>query len=379
MRVLQIGKYYYPHLGGIETVVRDLAEGLVHQGHQSTVLCYSEGRQGSIEEINGVQVERMGQFGVVASQPLSPSYFLRLREIVNSYDLVHLHAPNPLAELVLSLSELKVPLVVTYHCDVVRQKLLLPFYRPMLRHVLKKAGGIVAATKYHVEYSHTLKYFSDRCHIIPFGIKEEPFLLTESGQRQLVEVKQQYGKYLLFVGRLVPYKGLHILLEAMEHIEDKLLIIGSGPERAALEGYAQQLGVAGKVQFLGRIESRDKFAALMNGSELLVLPSLDKSEAFGMSMVEAMACGKPVVSTSLDSGVRFVNADGETGLQVPPNNSKLLAHAMGTLLSDDLMRTKMGHAARKRFEELFRLDVMLNSYFRLYESLADTQVKEKAS
>ena len=208
MRILHVGKYYYPHLGGIETVTRDLSEGLVAHGHDVTVLCYSEDGRSDKETINGVHVERMSHMGVLASQPLSLSFVKRLIEIANDFDVIHLHSPNPLAELALGIMKLRGILVTTYHCDVVRQKWLLPFYRPFLKRALNKSQRIVAATQYHVEYSHTLKDYAHKCDIIPFGIREDALILNEQGQQLLEDNKNRFGSFLLFVGRLVPYKEI---------------------------------------------------------------------------------------------------------------------------------------------------------------------------
>lgn len=372
MKILQVGKFYYPNRGGIETFLKTLTEGLTQAGDQVTVLCSSDKTsfKATDEEINGVRVIRVPFLGSAFSQPVSPTLPGWLLRLAREHDVVHVHTPNPLAELAsLALPSGKsgpLPLVVSYHSDVIRQKLLMPAYAPVLRSFLARANRIAVATPSHVQHSEPLSRpaIAAKCQVIPYGLDPSRFTRTPELATRAADLRERFGRYILFVGRLVGYKGVEFLIEASRAFEATVVIAGDGPLRAELERRASGL----EVQFLGTVDD-ETLAACFLGSDLLVLPSVTRAEAFGLAQLEAMAWGIPTVSTRLDSGASTVSVHDVTGLQVPPGDSDALGAAINSLLGNDDRRARMGRAAKERFLLEFTRDKMIRSYRALYASI----------
>lgn len=369
MKILQVGKYYSPARGGIETFLLNLSEGLTAKGHEITVLCSNETRRSAAEIIGGVQVIRTPRYGTLLSQPLNLALPLTLRRLAQNADLVHIHMPNPLVESLSLMLPSRIPIVATYHSDIVRQKMILPFYMPILRRFLLRTKKIIVATQSHVTHSPALQEFQDQCAIIPYGLNPRSFERNPSIDSHIQKIRAKYGRFVLFVGRLVGYKGVSVLLDAFKNIQAPLVIIGDGPLRDSLKQQAQDLGISDRVHFLGQISDPDEFVAHYHSCELFVLPSVTRNEAFGLVQLEAMACSKPSVITKLPSGITEVNIDGVTGVYVQPNDRAQLADAIRDLLEDPVKRLKMGEASRKRFEALFTQHKMIESYEKLYEEV----------
>lgn len=366
MNILHISKYYYPFRGGIEKVVEQLAEGAVEQGHQVTVLCSSESKQREEITHKGVKVIKVPRAFVLASQPFCFSFMRELNQIVNGFDLVHVHTPNPLFELGVLMCKIKVPMVVTYHCDVLNRNFLIKLYKPVAKKLLSCATSISCATPQHLEFSPVLKKFKDKVDVIPFGVRGN---LSDRSLSRLAYIKRNrilHGDYFLFVGRLVAYKGLGFLIKAMTNVDAKLVIIGKGPKWKDWVQLTKNLNLQNKIIFLGGVESDDEFASYFHAAKGLVLPSLDASEAYGMVQIEAMSCKLPLVCTDLESGVRFVNVNNETGFVVPPKDSMSLASALNKLVVDQNLKNQMGERAYQRYLNFFQLNQMITKYFSLY-------------
>lgn len=366
MKILQVGKFYPPSPGGMETLIRNLSEGLVAAGDSVTVLCSGNSPRRVEETIGGVRVLRSPYFGKLLSQPLTPTLPAELLRQARGFDVVNVHTPNPLAEAASLALPSSVPLVLSYHSEIVRQRALLPLIAPVLKKVLKRSDRIVVATPRHVSESAFLTGVAEKCEVIPYGLVSLP----ESPQdpatlRRMSALQARHGKFVLFVGRLVGYKGVSVLLRAMKSVDAKTVIVGDGPLRSELEAEARSLGIQDRVAFEGYVDDA-AIEAYFRACELLVLPSVSVNEAFGIVQVEAMACSKPTVSTLLDSGITEVAENGVTGLQVPPYDPEALAGAIQALLRDGSRLRQMGAAARRRFEERFTREKMVASYRELY-------------
>ncbi|HET6372842.1 MAG TPA: glycosyltransferase [Candidatus Polarisedimenticolia bacterium] len=367
-RVLHVGKYYPPVEGGIENHVHSLVTGLASR-YEITALVFNTRAQTSQETLGGVRVVRVATWGRILSTEMAPSFFswfLKLRHA----DIVHLHTPNPIGELACLALPRTARLIITYHSDVVRQKLLGRLNRLVLHRLMRRAERIVAFTKRYMETSPVLQRYAEKCAIIPHGVDLDEMEATPEIRLRAEELKKIHGPRLaLFVGRLVYYKGIDTLLRALVQVPDaKLAIVGDGPMRGPLEELARGLGVASRVVFLGRVSHLEKVAWYL-AADFLVLPATHRSEAFGLVQVEAMACGLPVISTNIDSGVPFVNRDQETGIIVEPSDPDGLAAAMSRLLDDAALRARYGAAGRARVERLFCRDVMLRDSVLLYEEV----------
>lgn len=364
LRVLHVGKYYPPYMGGIETHLQNLCNELKDLV-DLTVLVSSSNARTVDELVEGVPVTRVGTRATLSAAPISPGLVARIRRA--AADIVHLHHPNPIAVMAYLMSGHRGKLVITYHSDIVRQKKLGAVFQPFLDRSLVWADAIIATSPNYLATSTILQAHKDRCVVLPYGIPVEQF--AHRDETAIARIREQFGSRLVItVGRLIYYKGFDVLVRAMKDVDGSLLVVGDGPLRVELEAQARTLGIADRVHFLGEIHNRD-VAAYYHASDVFALASVARSEAFGIVQVEAMACGLPVVNTGLDSGVPFVSLDGLTGLTVPPGDSVALSRALKRLLDDDKLRTRLGDAARNRVETEFTARVMGRCMLDLYTKL----------
>jgi glycosyltransferase involved in cell wall biosynthesis len=364
LRVLQVGKFYHPHIGGMESHLQALCGGL--RDHADVQVIVSNEARNTLEEmVDSVPVARLSTLLTAFSTSISPSMVSRIRH--SGADLVHLHLPNPAAVLAYLASGYRGRLVVTYHSDTVKHRLLGRMFEPLLYAVLRRSDAIIAASPNYIATSPALRAFRDRCHLIPHGIETAQFEQPDPDAVELIRAR--LGERLVVsVGRLVYYKGLEYLIRAMADVHGKLVIVGDGPLRGKLERLAEKWGVADRVNFAGEIDHA-ALVAYYHAAALFVLPSIARSEAFGIVQIEAMAAGLPVVNTSLDSGVPFVSIHQETGLTVPPADSQALAAAINRLLDDPNLRQKLGHAGAQRARDEFSQDKMLQRTLHLYRNV----------
>ncbi|MCL4557781.1 MAG: glycosyltransferase [Deltaproteobacteria bacterium] len=369
MKVLQINKFYYPVIGGIETVVRQIAEGInARDGLTVDVLACSNGPGASSEDINGVHVTRARSMGVLLSMPVSVDFVRALKEMHSGYDLLHLHLPFPLGELALWLVRPESKLVVTYHSDIVRQRLASSAMGWLHRWTLERAQRIVVSNPNIVRTSAVLRGFRPKCTVIPFGVDTARFGPGGGSLHRVEQIRRRYGqKIVLFVGRLVYYKGVEYLIRAMKDIDAGLVIIGEGPLKDRLAGEARRIGLGDRVSFVP-YRTPDELADFYLAASVFVLPSVYRSEAFGITIAEAMACGLPVISTELGTGTSYVNQEGVTGFVLPPRDSGAINDRLKRLLSDSALSAAMGRAAAGRIKAGFTLDSMLYSHEMLYGS-----------
>jgi glycosyltransferase involved in cell wall biosynthesis len=365
LRVLHVGKFYPPHIGGMETYLQALCKGL--RNHTDLrVIVANEGRDTLDEIVDSVPVARLSTLLTAFSTSISPGMVSRIRH--SEADLVHLHLPNPAAVLAYLASGYRGRLVVTYHSDIVRQKMLGRMFEPLLYAVLRRSAAIIATSPNYVATSPVLQAFRDRCHVIPYGIDTAQF--EQCDPDAVARIRARFGERLVVsVGRLVYYKGLEYLIHAMADVRGKLVIVGDGPLRRKLETLATRLGVADKVSFAGEIDDAEALAHY-HAAAVFVLASVARSEAFGIVQIEAMATGLPVVNTSLDSGVPLVSLHEETGLTVPPADPPALAAAMNLLLDNPDLRLQYGQAGAQRARREFSLDKMLERTLHLYRSVS---------
>lgn len=288
-----------------------------------------------------------------------------------SSDIIHYHFPWPFGDILHTLGRPQIPAVMTYHSDIVRQKLLGKIYAPLMWHTLKAMRFIVATSPPYARTSPVLSHPSirERVRVIPSGIVEESYP-KEADHEVFERIKlKQNEPYFLFIGVLRYYKGLHTLIQAARHVDAKIVIAGSGPEEQALKELFTQTG-GRNVIFAGQISDMEK-VALLQSCCAMVLPSHLRSEAFGMVLVEAAMFGKPQISCEIGTGTSYVNMHEETGIVVPPEAPNDLAQAMNQLLRETSMAKEMGLAARARYERLFSGDALGKAYADLYREAVE--------
>jgi glycosyltransferase involved in cell wall biosynthesis len=376
MKVLHIYKDYYPPIkGGIEGHINQLANGLRRRGIGVEVLVSNTFSKLDIENVNGITVTKVPQLGRLVSAPLNMTFSFWIKRLGENADILHFHFPNPTSEISFMISRLKKNVVVTYHSDIVRQARLVKIYAPFLRKFLEQADSIIVTSPNYLESSTVLNGFKQKCTLIPFGIDTSDFSLCRDTQTKVVKLREaHHNGILLFIGRFRYYKGLHVLVEAMENIEGTLLLIGTGPMESELKHDVHRLKLEKKIIFLGELSDFEKILYL-HACDLFVLPSIFRSEAFGISQLEAMACSKPVICTELGTGTSFVNIHEKTGLVVPPNDPHALEAAIRFLLENPAAREKFGKAGFTRVQNCFSHDKMIEDTISVYKSILSIPVE----
>jgi rhamnosyl/mannosyltransferase len=285
-------------------------------------------------------------------------------------DVIQLNHPYPWGEVSWLTSGASVPMVIGYHADITRQKRLLALYRPVLDRVFDRASAIVASSPDIVRGSEVLSRFADKCRVIPYGIEPSRYETTPAVDARVAELRSRHTRpVVLFVGRLVYYKGADVLVRAMRGVDADLVIVGEGP----LEGELRELAVAGRVSdrvtFLPS-QPFEELVALYRSADVFCLPSTARAESFGIVQLEAQVCGVPCVSTDVPTSVPYVNLDGVTGTTVPAGDADALAAALSGLVGDAALRERLGRQARERVLAEFTVDRMTDSYLALYRELS---------
>lgn len=316
-----------------------------------------------IVEREGTRVTEVGEWGRFQSAPISPMFVPHVARL--RADVVVIHAPNPTAEIAWLLARPSARLVVRYQSDIVRQASAMRIYAPIQRRFLDRADLVLVASQQYLDSSPTLQPFAGKCVVVPLGILTEEF--ARPAQASIDAVRARYGGgFVLFNGRHRYYKGIEYLVRASKHIAAPVVIAGDGPERPRCMALARKLGVS--VKFPGAL-SHDDLVAHLHGCDIFAFPSIARSEAYGISMLEAHAAGKPVIATTLGTGVEFVNQHGKTGLNVPPKDAEALASAINSLLGDPRRREEMGAYAKRRVETELNAETIARTEFDLYRKL----------
>jgi rhamnosyl/mannosyltransferase len=364
MNILHIYKSYYPDtLGGCEQVIQTLAKYTYPLGCNNSLLTASKTvRHKTKEAIHGLTTFRYPTTIELASCPISLTMLKDLSQIVSAFDVIHYHFPWPFADLLHLTNHIKKPSVVTYHSDIVKQKYLKILYRPIMKAFLNKVDRIAVTSPNYLASSQDLTPYHDKCTVIPIGIEDK----SQVDENQVKNWRARVGEnFLLYIGVLRYYKGVEVLLAAMKDLPISLVIVGTGPMEQALKRKVEAMRLH-NVQFVGRISEEDKHC-LLKLSRAVVLPSIFRSEAFGISLLEGMMFGKPVISTELHSGTTYINEADKTGLVVEPNNANQLRTAINTLFTNDILTKRLGQAARQRYLTYFTPEKMAESYLKIYQ------------
>ena len=368
MKVLQLGKFY-PIRGGVEKVAFDLMKGLSEKHISCDMLCAAEEGSDRIIRLNDYARLICCRTWVKAcATMISPSMIFTLRRICREYDIIHVHHPDPMACLALFLSGYKGKVVLHWHSDIQKQKLLLKFYRPLQQWLLRRADKIVGTSPVYLAESPWLQKVQEKTVCLPIGV------VPMAPEPEAVEaIRQQYpGKKIVFsLGRLVAYKGFCFLVEAARYLsEDYVVLIGgTGALKEELEKEIEDLNLQNKVKLLGRV-SDGALPAYYGTCEVFCMSSVQKTEAFGIVQIEAMSCGKPVVATQIpQSGVSWVNKEGISGLNVEPGKAQELAEAIERITGNAETYQRFSEGAKTRYQEMFTKERMIEKCLTIYLEL----------
>lgn len=368
LKVLQLGKFY-PIAGGVEKVMYDLTTGLSGKGVDCDMLCaLCEGKSRIISLNAHARLIGCKSWKKVAATMISPSMILTLRKICNEYDVIHVHHPDPMACLALFCSGYKGRVIVHWHSDIQKQKVLLRFYRPLQNWLIRRAERIIGTSPIYVAESPFLKDVQNKTVCLPIGI--EPMC---PNPERVEQIRRKYGnrKIIFSLGRLVPYKGFRYLVEAARHLDDSYMILigGTGVLKEELQAEIDDMKLNGKVELVGRI-SEEELPAYYGACTLFCLSSIQKTEAFAIVQIEAMSCGKPVVATRIPhSGVAWVNEHGVSGLNVEPGDARELAEAIRTVTENEEVYRRYAGNARRRYETLFTKECMIEKCLNIYREV----------
>ena len=383
LRITQVVHDFHPVVGGIETYAYNLAKGLVDAGHYVKVYTARLPGLPAYEHWKGIHIHRFRAVSRPFSYPFIPGLIPALTR--DRCDILHAHINSPMTVDFTAFSSriARVPLVITYHADALlsdiaeKTRLLHRWLSQVYwlsRHIAANiAHHLVVTSPIYRESSLFLQRYRTKISVIPPPV--DPYYLESSLTPSLAKKSFDFTAdtpLLLFVGRLVPYKGLRVLLRAFRIVRNhipsaQLMIVGGGPEHAALKAIVEQYDLSHAVHFLGllpRRRLRDAYSAC----DVFVLPSRSRSEAFGIVLLEAMAQGKPIVATHV-GGVPYVVKDGETGFLVPPFDPLPLAHVLVQLLQDPEYQRQLGQAGRQRVQRHFTREPITRQLEALYQQL----------
>lgn len=360
--VLHLFKAYYPDLcGGVLTVIRDICSGLKQAFSAHVLVCSSRGGDQRIV-VDDVPVERVSSLGDVLSLPVAPAYPVRLWKRMADHDLLALHAPFPLADMVLACGiGRRRPLVVHWHADVVSHWALRWIVHPLMRRTLRRAQAIVVSDAVLIRTTPLLQEFAGKCHAVPFGVDVAKYDVLGHPADQVNE----RGRLVLACGRLVPYKGFDVLVRAAAGQEFDVWIVGEGRERPRLEDLIEELGVVDRVRLLGPVPD-EELSKLMLMADVFAMPSVSNAETFGLAQLEAMAAGRPVVNTALDTAVPRVARDEREALTVPPGDPVKLAQAINRLMASPDLRSRLGAAGRRRAAAVYPMEAFRSGIEAVY-------------
>ena len=366
MKILQLGKFY-PIKGGVEKVEYDLMEGLDKQGIDCDMLCASvKGRGNIIKTGEYAKLMCCHTWMEVAGTMIAPSMITTLWRNCNKYDVIHVHHPDPMACMALFFSGYRGKVVLHWHSDIVRQKHLMKLYLPFQKWLIRRADLIVGTTPIYVKESPDLQAVQHKVTHLPIGVEEMP--LDMEGAQRLRE-KYRGRKMVFSLGRLVPYKGYKYLIEAAQYLPDDYVVIigGTGPLEGEHRALIEQLHLEEKVKLIGFVHD-EELPAYYTACELFVLPSVQKTEAFGIVQIEAMSCGKPVIATRIPgSGTSWVNEHGISGLNVMPEQPKEIAEAILAITKDRDAYEVYATGARLRYEKHFVKERMIAGALEIYK------------
>jgi glycosyltransferase involved in cell wall biosynthesis len=377
LRVLCFGRFFDDIPGGMQTHVGHLFRAM--KGHVDYVhLVPSRDCTSFAGQLHGFPLIRTASWNVDGSLALSPRLFTEARALHRKkpFDLIHLHLPDPMSHIASWSIPASVPRVITWHSDIIRQKLMLTLYKPFQNILLQQARAIMAHTPSHFKSSRYLNEANliHKHRIGPFGFDIDQLTLTNPLTSVL---RNRYaGKRIFALGRHVHYKGFDILIKAMDSLpnDTQLIIGGDGPLTAQWKALASIQKSFDRIHFAGNIAQQD-LSAYFQSCDIFCLPAVNQAEAFGVVQVEAMACSKPVVSTRLNNGVDYVNQHGHTGITVPPGNITELASALLSLLANPDLRNRYGNNGLLAAKENFSLDALRTKTLAVYQEAVAKQTE----
>jgi glycosyltransferase involved in cell wall biosynthesis len=377
MRILHIYRTYYPDSqGGIQEAIRQICLSTKSHGAESRIFTLSSQPTPKTLSYTEGLITRSRSWMTPASCDIGGlNSLIEYQKLVAWADIIHFHFPWPFLDFLQLFNFYKKPTVLTYHSDIVKQKFLKKLYSPLMHRSLRAMSAIIATSPNYLDSSPVLRKYlpKGKVRVIPLGMSKlspDHDGFNKSDLSHLGRIGVESGRYLLFLGVLRYYKGVHTLIAAAESINGNIVIAGNGPEAKTLQELSK-IRKLKNVIFLGEVAEALKQMLLKNCAAL-VLPSHLRSEAFGMVLIEASMHAKPMICCEIGSGTSYVNIHGVTGLVVPPENPAALSEACNRLLNDIPLAIQMGQEALKRYNELFSGNALGSAHIDLYSKVLKT-------
>ncbi len=370
IRVLHYYRTYFPDTqGGLEEAIRQICLNTQPYNVESRILTLSDTPHPRVLRREEAVVYRAKKQVEIASCSMGLGAMRQFHQLSAWADVIHFHFPWPFADISALARQASKPYIVTYHSDIVRQRLLNLLYAPMRSMFLKKAQSIVATSPNYLATSPILRKNTKKVSVIPIGLSKR--IYPDPTLDILRKAADQYGKdFFLFIGVMRYYKGLDVLLEAMIDAPYRVVICGKGPSEAALHRKAKELKL-NNVIFAGQVSDSEK-RALLKLSRAVVLPSSMRSEAFGVTLVEGAMFERPLISAEVGSGTTYINRHNETGVTVKPGCAVSLRGAMDTLWYNPEQARAMGRRARQLYFEEFTGEAMGRKYTEIYQNAIES-------
>ncbi len=385
MRVLHIGKFFPPSPGGIENFTGDLLPALAKLGVETFALvhqdrCCAGGNQD--EHSTNVTVQRVHCYGRLFYAPISPGFPRALLNAMRDFkpDIIHFHLPNTSAFWALGLPAMKkVPWIIHWHADVVssrldcRLALAYHLYRPFEQRLLARAKTVICTSKRYLESSESLSPWRKKCAIVPLGIDLTRYQIGRDQNPSSLHFPPRANESLrkfLAIGRLTYYKGHEILIKAAAEVQDvQIIIVGRGEQRQKLEKMIRTLKVSDRVLLCDYLPDSD-LHRLIEKAYCVCLPSIERTEAFGLVLLEAMHFKKPVIAGDVPgSGIGWVVDNKITGLLCPPGDHKALALAIRRMSDNPDLAEKMGSAGNEKLHQHFQISNIAQQIKNIYSTL----------
>lgn len=369
-RVLHAFKVYKPHRGGVISAIDELAHAGWDDVESAVLACISGSGFGEVVDDGGVPVHKAGSFGHLMSMPLSPSFPFMFWRRARKADVIAYHYPFPLVDLAVALHFPRdTGLVVHWHSEIIHQRAFARLLQPLMRRCLERADRIIVSTPAHIDISPLLAPVREKCAVIPFGVNPDDWRLEGPASG----TEDDNGEsFFLAAGRLVPYKGFDVLIEALAQTDARLVIVGDGPQAGDLQRRAERLGVSGRVRFTGGVD-RDTLRRLMNACGAFLLPSVSANETFGIVQLEAMSCSKAIINTDAHPGIGWVARDGMEGITVRAGNAGDLAAAIRKLWDDPALAESLGNNGVQRVRESFSREQFIRKVGQVYREVANAR------
>ena len=364
--ITHIFKTYFPDTqGGLEEAIRQIGKHSIANGYKVNVVSIS--KNPAERTIDGINCKSYRFSFGNDSMPISVPLMLNFRQVIDETDIIQLHYPYPMGDFLSLIYNVKKPIIVTFHCEILGRPLIRAIYEPFARAILKRAAVIVPTSQNLINSTPLLQKFNHKTKVINLWLDEHRFDIIKSVDNGFLKQVENYKNFALFVGVLRWYKGVDVLLDVAKKIKGNIVIVGKGPLREHIEKRIVDDGISNV--FLTGYMTDDQVAHLFKSCKFTVLPSISPAEAFGQVLLESSYYSKPMITTELGTGTSYVNKHNKTGFVVKPGSVEEMTEAMNCLFTDCERSKEFGDNSYKRLKENFTATVQGDKYIEIYNQL----------